>query len=388
MSELPKTPPVYARRVGAEPQRDYGEHVPSQPERPSEARLLEIRQEAERRGRIEGAGIRPEGAPFPKASPETGYYGVHLLKEPQWNWAIPLYFFVGGAAGASSVIATAADWVGDDFDLARKARWLALGGAGLSSALLIYDLGKPSRFLNMLRVFKPQSPMSMGAWCLAAFANATAAATFADLVRDRFGNSLPVRLLGSAARGASSLFGLPFSNYTGVLIGATAVPVWNHNVETLPIHFGASGLQSACSLLELWGFDDSRALNMLGVGAAAYETWEGFHLESNFDRVNDPLKHGTSGWITRIGGVLSGPVPLVLRILGGSSGSSTSRRMRRMAAWSGVAGSLLTRYGWMRAGHSSAQNWRIPLEIPENSRVNERMQSKPTLPQAKSVEKA
>jgi hypothetical protein len=53
-----------------------------------------------------------------------------------------------------------------------------------------------------------------------------------------------------------------------------------------------------------------------------------------------------------------------------------------------VAGSLLTRYGWMRAGHSSAQNWRIPLEIPENSRVNERMQSKPTLPQAKSVEKA
>jgi hypothetical protein len=388
MSEMPKIPPASARRAGAEPQRDYGEPVPYEPEMPSEARLLEIRREAERRGQVQGAGIRPAGAPFPKASPESGYYGIHLLKEPQWNWAIPLYFFVGGAAGASSVIATAADWVGDDFELARKARWLALGGAGLSSALLIYDLGRPSRFLNMLRVFKPQSPMSMGAWCLAAFANTTAAAAFADLVRDRFGNSLPVRLLGGAARGASTLFGLPFSNYTGVLIGATAVPVWNQNIETLPIHFGASGLQSACSLLELWGFDDSRALNMLGIGAAAYETWEGFHLEGNFDRVNDPLKHGTSGWITRIGGVLSGPVPLVLRILGGSSGAPTSRRMRRMAAWSGVIGSLMTRYGWMRAGHASSQNWRIPLDIREDSRVDDRMQSKPALPQARSVERA
>jgi len=386
MSELPKSAPAYARRAGAEPQRAYGEPAPVEPDRPSEGRLIEIRREAERRGRIEGAGIRPAGAPFPMASPETGYYGIHLLKEPQWNWAIPLYFFVGGAAGASSVISTAADWVGDDFDLARKARWLALGGAGLSSALLVYDLGRPSRFLNMLRVFKPQSPMSMGAWCLTAFANFTAAAAFFDLVRERFGTSLPVRLLSGATGAASSLFGMPFSNYTGVLIGATAVPVWNHNVETLPIHFGASGLQSACSLLELWGFDDSRALNMLGVGAAAYETWEGFHLESDSDRVNDPLKHGPSGWITRLGGVLSGPVPLVLRVLGGSSGSSRSRSMRRMAAWSGVVGSLLTRYGWMRAGHSSAQNWRIPLDIAEDSRVNERLQSKPKLAQARSVE--
>src|SRR5690348_9789117 len=93
MSELPTIPPVYARRGGAEPQRDYGESFPVEPERPSEGRLLEIRREAERRGRIDAAGIRPAGAPFPKASPETGYYGVHLLKEPQWNWAVPLYFF-------------------------------------------------------------------------------------------------------------------------------------------------------------------------------------------------------------------------------------------------------------------------------------------------------
>src|SRR5205085_2182136 len=167
-------------------------------------------------------------------------------------------------AGDGGVIGSMADWVGDDYELARDARWLAFGGAALSGALLVADLGRPARFLNMLRVLKPQSPMSVGAWLLTAFSAHAAAAKFADLVEDRFGSSLPVRLIAGASKAGSALYGMPFSNYTGVLIGATAIPVWNRNVKTLPIHFGASGLQSAVSLLELWGHDDSAALNWLG----------------------------------------------------------------------------------------------------------------------------
>jgi hypothetical protein len=353
------------------------------PDEESESRLLEIRREAERLGRAEGIGLRPAGAPFPQASSATGYYGIPMLKEPQWNWAIPLYFFVGGGAGASAVIASVADWIGDDYKLARQARLLALGGASISGALLVYDLGRPSRFMNMLRVFKPQSPMSMGAWILTAFSASTAAATFADLVRERWGESLPVRVLGGAASGLSALFGMPFSNYTGVLIGATAIPVWNRSIDTLPLHFGMAGLQTACSALELWGFDRSTALNLLGIGSAAFETWEGFHLETNRDRALDPLKHGTSGAVVRAGGVLSGPVPLVLRLGALITGS---REMRRWAAVSGLLGSLLTRYGWMRAGHASAQDWRLPLEIEEDSPADPRLQAKPAKPQARIVE--
>jgi len=348
-----------------------------------EARLLEIRREAERLGRAQGAGLRPAGAPFPQASPTTGYYGIPMLKEPQWNWAIPLYFFVGGGAGASAVIASVANWVGDDFALARKARLLALGGASLSGALLVYDLGRPARFMNMLRVFKPQSPMSMGAWILTAFAGSTAAAGFADLVRERWGESLPVRVLGGAAGGLSALFGVPFSNYTGVLIGATAIPVWNRSIDTLPLHFGMAGVQTACSALELWGFDRSTALNLLGIGSAAFETWEGFHLESNPDRALDPLKHGASGAMVRAGGLLSGPVPLMLRL---ASLVTRNREMRRWAAISGLAGSLLTRYGWMRAGHASARNWRLPLEIASDSPVDPQLQPKMGKAQAKAIE--
>jgi hypothetical protein len=242
---------------------------------------------------------------------------------------------------------------------------VAMAGTAVSSALLISDLGRPARFLAMLRVFKKQSPMSVGAWVLAVFGTAAAAAAFAQIADDRFGLK-PVRVLGNIAEGVSAAFGLPFSNYTGVLIGATVIPVWNHNIKTLPIHFGMSGLNSGVSILELLGNEESRPLNVLGIGACAMETYEGYHLEVKRDpRVNAPLKEGMSGWITRAGGVLSGPVPLALRVASLFTSRKRSRQLRRAAAWSSIVGSLATREGWVRAGHASAKDWRLPMGLPE-----------------------
>lgn len=366
-----------------------------------ETRLLEIRKRAEEfakgsetlgaphlpqsavvgevRGAFPEKGIVPVGAPFPMASPSTGYYGIPLLKQPQWKPEIPLYFFVGGAAGASSVIGAIANWTGRDEKIARDARLVAAGGAIISSGLLIADLGRPSRFLNMLRMFKPQSPMSMGAWVLAGFGTFSGAAAVAQILAERFGFG-PFRIIGNVAEGFSALFGLPFSNYTGVLIGATVIPVWNHNVRTLPFHFGMSGLNSGVSILELLGNDTSPALNRIGLLSAAAETYEGFELEAKRDpEVNRPLKRGVSGWITRAGGLLSGPVPLVLRVAAEVTGVRRSRQLRRAAAISSIAGSLLTRFGWVRAGHASAKDWRLPLREKEQPRLRE-MQSKPEYP--------
>src|ERR1700756_3961022 len=91
------------------------------PDNASESRLLEIRREAEQKGRVEPPGVHREGALFPRASSETGYYGLPLLKQPPWTWEVPLYFFGGGAAGAASVIGVLADWIGDDEKLANDA---------------------------------------------------------------------------------------------------------------------------------------------------------------------------------------------------------------------------------------------------------------------------
>ena len=330
-----------------------------------ERRLFEIRREAEQQGQVKSSGIRPAGAPFPKASPETGYYGIPLLKEPQWTREIPLYFFVGGAAGAAAVVGAIANYTGADQKLVRDARWIAAAGSVISPVLLISDLGRPERFLAMMRVFKPQSPMSVGVWTLLGFSAGSSAAAFAGLMRERYGPSLPLRVLENAGEAASLAFGLPFSNYTGVLIGATAIPVWNRNVGDLPIHFAASGLGAAVGMLELMGHTRSRALQALGLGAAVFETWEGVRIEGRTHSHLDPLKHGRSGWITRAGGVLSGPVPTALRIASAFSGRNRSRSLRRWAAISSIAGSLITRYAWIEAGHASARNWRAPLEIPE-----------------------
>jgi hypothetical protein len=341
--------------------------APRIPDEHSEARLTEIRRQAQEKGAVQARGVRVPGAPFPRATAQDGYYGIPLLKQPQWKWEVPVYFFVGGAAGASAVIAAMANWTGADRRLARDARWLAVGGGALSAALLTADLGVPRRFLNMLRVFKLQSPMSVGAWMMTAFTSASAAAVFASFIRERVSDSLPVQLIENAGEIVSALTGLGMSSYTGVLIGATAIPVWNENIDTLPIHFAASGLGAAVSILELAGHD-AAALNLLGIGSAIAEALEGLKLESQNHEVNRPLRRGASGWVTRAGGVLSGPAPLVLRLLAAVSSNQRARDLRKQAALMTVAGSLLTRIGWLRAGHASSRDYRLPLEIPTTSR--------------------
>jgi formate-dependent nitrite reductase membrane component NrfD len=176
-----------------------------------------------------------------------------------------------------------------------------------------------------------------------------------------FGGLMPVRVVGNAAELLAASTGVVMSSYTGVLIGATVIPVWNKNVRTLPLHFAASGVGSAVSALELMGHDDSRALNMLGLGAAAYEAWEGLEIESHPTRTNEPLRHGRSGWVTRSGGVMSGPIPLLLRLASFATGGKTARNFRRVAAMSTLVGSFLTRFAWIMAGHASAEDHKLPL---------------------------
>jgi Polysulphide reductase, NrfD len=276
------------------------------------------------------------------------YYDLPLLKSPVWTWEIPAYFFVGGVAGSAAVVAAVARAAGADPRLASDARWLAAVGGAVSPALLVSDLGRPERFLNMLRVFKIQSPMSVGAWTLVAFSSAAGAGAFADALVRVTKRRLPVKVVGNAADVVSAATGLALSTYTGVLIGATAIPVWSRNVALLPLHFGASGLGATASMLELMGHREA-ALNRIGIATAAAETALGYAIESRCDPALDPLKRGWSGNVTRLGGVLSGPLPLALRLIGGRSVG-----IRRVAAVSTIAGSLLTRIGWLAAGRASA----------------------------------
>ena len=258
----------------------------------------------------------------------TTYRDVPLVKPPVWTWEVPLYFFTGGAAGVAAVIAAAAHFSGPAFDaLARDGKWIAAIGGGISPLLLISDLGRPARFLNMLRVFKLRSPMSVGAWTLVVFSTAAIAAL------------LPLGLIAHVATAVAGLSGAILATYTGVLIGATAIPVWSRNVDILPIHFGASGLGAAVSMLELLGHRTA-AMNALGITAAVIETILMLALMRRGSS-SGALMHGAEA--------LSGPVPLSLRVLGANVPA-----LRIAAAAITLAGSMLTRFAWIAAGRRSA----------------------------------
>jgi len=293
--------------------------------------------------------------------PESGYYGMPLLKEPVWTWEVPAYFFVGGAAGAAAVVGAAAQIAGADRGLVSDARWIAGAGAMLSGPLLVADLGRPERFLNMLRVFKVQSPMSVGAWTLTAFGTFASAALFVDEMRKR--TQLPVQLIGDASAILSAATGLLMATYTGVLIGATAIPVWSQHVSVLPVHFGASALASAVSMLELAGHNQ-KALNILGLAVAAFESYMGYRIESDDSEASEPLRRGMTGITTRVGAFFSGPLPLLLRIA----------RFRKAAAASSLLGSLITRTAWVEAGKTSSRDLRVPLALDGRNAAGARNQ--------------
>ena len=301
--------------------------------------------------------VPSDATSFPVASPSSGYYELPMIKEPSWSWEIPVYFFIGGAAGSAGLIGAIAHVTGAPTQLIRDARKIALAGAVISPALLISDLGRPARFLAMLRVFKPQSPMSVGVYVLLAFSAGATAANAGEWLESHTGYSQIGKLLQNLGDVASLMFGLPLVTYTGVLIGATVIPAWNRNIAMLPAHFAASGMAAAVGALELMGHE-SPALQALGTGAALVETGMGVSIELSPDQAMEPLKHGSSGWLIRLGGLLSGPVPLVLRGLSFFAKGRRAARLRKYAAVSSVVGSAITRAAWLHAGTVSARQSR------------------------------
>jgi formate-dependent nitrite reductase membrane component NrfD len=315
-----------------------------------ESRFDDLRDEAARTGTVRAAGAGSEGT-----AADT-YYDQPVLKAPVWTWEVPLYFVVGGAAGTASVVALLSALAGGDAALARDARVIAVAGALISPLLLISDLGRPSRFLNMLRVLKPQSAMSVGAWTLVAFQASAGAALALHLWPSAVGPLTPA--LAMTADAVAACAGLVLATYTGVLLSVTAIPVWASHARLLPVHFGASSLGVTAALLELAGHHTPMT-HRLAIGAAVIVWATSLLSERHRTRAAAPLRTGRSGMLVRTGDALAGPVVLVLRL---AWMFVPLPALRLLAAASAIAGSVLTRYGWIAAGRASAADPRVILD--------------------------
>lgn len=314
-----------------------------------EDRLDALREEALRTGTVQDHGIVPVGGPFPKPASAVSYHGNPVLKPPTWTWQVPLYFFVGGVAGISAVIALVAHIFGNA-GLLRAGLWMGFAGGVISAPLLIADLGKPSRFLNMLRVFKLRSAMSVGAWTLSGFSAAVGLAVVChELILAGYGNNFWL-VLEWAAEVSAALTGLILASYTSVLLGVTAIPVWSENRRLIPAVFLAGGLGSAAALMELLGFL-LPVTQFIGIVASGVETFIAIIIELRGRYVDRPLREGAVGWLTRAGSALAGPTSLLLRIFWGHSSVA-----RYAAAICFVIGALISRYAWIAAGRVSSRD--------------------------------
>src|SRR5580658_8138233 len=262
----------------------------------------------------------------------TSYYGRPVIKEPVWRVPdVPGYLFLGGLAGASSVLAAGAQQSGYG-ELARVAKVAALGAISLSAAALVHDLGRPSRFVNMLRVFKPSSPMSVGSWLLAAYGPVAGAAAVSEVT-----GILPAA--GTAATIGAGLLGPGIATYTAALICDTAVPGWHAGYREMPYVFAgsAAGAAGGLGMLAL-GPADTRPARTLAVLGAAVELIAKRQLLDRLGDLAEPYQTGTPGAILRLAEFLT---------VGALAGAVLGGRNRAVSALAGaslVAASAMTRF--------------------------------------------
>ncbi|HET6209344.1 MAG TPA: NrfD/PsrC family molybdoenzyme membrane anchor subunit [Jatrophihabitans sp.] len=296
----------------------------------------------------------------------TSYYGRPVVKASPWQADIPAYLFLGGLAGGSSLLAAGADLTGRPA-LRRAGRLGAAGAISLSFAALVHDLGRPSRFLNMMRMVKPTSPMSMGTWVLAGFgplAGLAGAAELAPAIADR----LPVlaRSVSVAGRPAglvAAALAPAVASYTAALLADTATPAWSGARRELPFVFAGSAAAAAGG----WGMlcappDQAGPARRLAVAGALAELAAERVMDTSLGLVAEPLRQGRAGVLMRASKALTAA---------GAVGALLGRRSRLLSGAAGAAlltGSACTRFGIFEAGQASARDPRYTV-VPQRARI-------------------
>jgi hypothetical protein len=285
------------------------------------------------------------------------YYGKPILAEPAWKVPdVPAYLYLGGLAGASASMAGLADATGQAA-LRRAGRLTAAAAALASVGALVHDLGRPTRFLNMLRVFRPTSPLSVGSWILAPFSGVASATALSEL-----SGVLPG--LAHVSGGAAAVLGPAMSTYTAVLLADTAVPSWHEAYPELPFVFAGSALGSAGGMgMVATPVHDAGPARRMALAGSALELAASRRIESRLGLLAEPYRSGRAGALLKAGKALTATGALGTALLG--------RRSRAASVVSGLlvnAGALATRFGIFEAGVVSTRDPKYVV-VPQRERL-------------------
>ena len=201
------------------------------------------------------------------------YYDISLLKASVWTHEVGTYFFLGGLSSSAFSLARMADRFGQGRyrNVTQYGTLLAALAALPCAPLLIWDLGDRRRFLHMLRVWKPSSPMNLGSWTLTVYTLMGGIAALRELLRT-LRKDAPLTGSAKVVDGAAGLvadgvgvpLGLLLAGYTGVLLSTTANPLWSRN-SWVGALFSASAVAAGSGAIKL-------TLEALGQEGEATET--------------------------------------------------------------------------------------------------------------------
>jgi hypothetical protein len=280
-----------------------------------------------------------------------------VLKEPVWRPEVAFYFFTGGLGGASSVLSLVARVSGHEL-LAQRSIQIASAADAVSPPLLIADLGRPERFLNMLRVFKVTSPMSVGSWILAYSSTASSVSAFLNTI-----GRLP--RVADLARTASAVSGAPLAVYTATLISDTAIPVWHEARRELPFLFGSSAVASAGAAAAIAVAPaEAGPARRLAVGGVLVENAIFALMRKRLGMLGEPYASGESGRYRKVSRTCT---------IGGAALLASPGRRSRLAAAAGgalvLAGEVAMRWSVFKAGFQSARDPKYTV-APQRARAD------------------
>ena len=298
------------------------------------------------------------------------YYGNNVVKPAPWTHDIAAYLFLGGLAGGSGLVGAGGAATGRPA-LRRAGRFAAVASAALGGLALTRDLGRPDRALNMMRVAKLTSPMSVGTWILTGFGAfaglAMASETGRMLLPEDNGLARTLRVMDPVATAGTAAFSMPLAAYTAVLLSDTATPTWRESYRELPFVFvgSANAAAAGLALVTVPASQNAPARRLAALGAAV-ELGAGELMERRMHPlVAEPLHQGRPGTMLKAAKALT---------LGGAVGATVLGRTRFGAVLSGIAlmlGSVLTRFGVFEAGMESAKDPKYTVQ-PQKERLAER----------------
>lgn len=297
---------------------------------------------------------------------EITYFERPLLKKPHWDWNVVTYLFFGGVMGGSGLLAALAER-SDDKPLERTSRYISFALALACPALLISHLGRPERFLNMMRIVKLKSPMSLGVWGLVGYSGFAGLNAAAQLSRDnvipRWIERFEPRPLTSAMQALAGAF---MMGYTGVLLSATAIPLWGKGKYHIPAMSVCSAVSGACAVnaIALCADENGGAaqhkLEKLEAVAAVAELAVLLHFRAYAGPAGKPMYEGRRGEKLRTWTLAAGiAAPLLLNLPSLLSRAHKRRpaMLRTLVAGAlTLAGGYILRETLIEAGKASADD--------------------------------